>query len=593
MAQFRARWSSHLRTQHERRVQPTDQPTNSPHPASASSSSDQPRKRLSALLSCRHFPLSLSFLPHLPLFCCRFCAFIFLPFFARLLDEQRPTNDSTMSRAALWKQQDRVKEREDRAQFLFEEVLEEGRSRARRSKHLIVPLWGPDDGTFHWHPVLLQNTLNSSYFQRCCETLKDWNAIIDEIYEQDVKHVQPTSGVGNAAAAPSTAFCLLLRLLLYRMTLPQLQSTLSHPDSVYIRAIGFLYVRYSCPPDLVLGHIEPHLLDPTMMDVELGGGGKSVGRGGGAGRPGSTSSGSMTLGEYVRKLFGGGFGGGGGSSGASRDYYGTPLPRYPTQIERDIRAKVLHYDRIHERATRHLQHPTRLAKDFTVGCNVRALYGDDENPVEWYDAVIDRVITHDPTTGHALVHPQFVVTFPEYGNTETVTLGELDVMGGSESRAAATAGGAGGRGGGGSRYGRGYDDDHHRDPQGRRPAGDDRLYDEVVRQEREGAAASSRAGWAARRPPTTKAALTTTVGRYAAVPDGPSHRDGDDDCGHNRDRDRSPRGRPVAADHGRDSRQPPAPMLSSSPPAEPPRKRSPEELAAIEDKRRRLLSKYG
>jgi pre-mRNA-splicing factor 38B len=489
-----------------------------------------------------------------------------------------------MSRAALWKQQDKVKEREDRAQFLFEEALEEGRNRARRNKSGIVPLWGPDDGTFHLHPVLLQNAINSPYFQRCCETLPDWNAIIDEIYEQDLRHVQPTSGVG-AASAPSTAFCLLLRLLLYRMTLPQLQSTLRHPDSVYIRAVGFLYVRYSCPPEDVLGHIEPHLLESTAMDVEIGGGHKSSGGGGrGGGRPpAAASAGRMTLGEYVRKLFGGGFsGGGGGGSGASRDYYGTPLPRYPTHVEREIRAKVLHYDRIHERATRHLQHPTRLSRDFVVGRNVRALYGDEDNPVQWYDAVIDRVITQDPIAGHVLVHPQFVVTFPEYGNTETVSLGELDVPGGSDS-AAPSAGFAGGRrgGGGGMKHGRGIDSDDRHSHGPRRSTDDDRLYDEVVRQERDSAAASSRSGWAARRPPTAKAALTTNTGRYA-VPDDPSGRGEDDDRPqHNRhhssDQDRHPRGRPPSNDHDRDSRL----------------KRSAEDLAVIEEKKRRLLSKYG
>jgi pre-mRNA-splicing factor 38B len=504
-----------------------------------------------------------------------------------------------MSRAALWKQQDKVKEREDRAQFLYEEALEEGRNRARRNKSAIAPLWGADDGTFHLHPVLLQNAISSSYFQRCCETLPDWNAIVDEIYEQDLRHVQPTSGVG-AASAPSTAFCLLLRLLLYRMTVPQLQSTLRHPDSVYIRAIGFLYLRYSCPPEDVLGHIEPHLLDPTAIDVEMGGGHKSIGGGRGGGRPpAAASAGSMTLGEYVRKLFGGGFSGGGGS-GASRDYYGTPLPRYPTNIEREIRAKVLHYDRIHERATRHLHHPTRLSRDFVVGQSVRALYGDEDNPVQWYDAVIDRVITQDPITGHALVHPQFVVTFPEYGNTETVSLGELDIPGGSESAApnAGTVGGRGGGGGGVMRHGRGYDGDdrHHHQRHGPRRTDDDRLYDEVVRQERDSAAASSRSGWAARRPPTTKAALTTNAGRYA-VPDGPRGRgDVDERPQHHRhhssDQDRPPRGRPPSNDRDRESRLPAASSLSP-PSVEPPRKRSAGELSVIEEKKRRLLSKYG
>lgn len=53
----------------------------------------------------------------------------------------------------------------------------------------VLPLWGPDD-SFHLNPMLLQNTINSNYFQKCCRDLTDWNAVIDEIYYQ-VKYVEP------------------------------------------------------------------------------------------------------------------------------------------------------------------------------------------------------------------------------------------------------------------------------------------------------------------------------------------------------------------------------------------------------------------
>ena len=53
-----------------------------------------------------------------------------------------------------------------------------------------------------------------------------------------------------------------------------------------------------------------------------------------------------------------------------------------------------------------------------TGARIQALYGDDENPVTWYDAIVDRVILRDLETGEMLVRPKFQVTFPEYGNTE-------------------------------------------------------------------------------------------------------------------------------------------------------------------------------
>ena len=89
-----------------------------------------------------------------------------------------------MSRSALWRQEGNVKERERRGEDLFHEACQEG-----RAKSGALPLWGPDD-SFHFNPLLLRNTIQSPYFQKCCEKLKDWNAVVDEIY-YEVKHVQP------------------------------------------------------------------------------------------------------------------------------------------------------------------------------------------------------------------------------------------------------------------------------------------------------------------------------------------------------------------------------------------------------------------
>lgn len=55
----------------------------------------------------------------------------------------------------------------------------------------MLPLWGPDD-SFHLNPMLLQNLIKSSYFQKCCRDLTDWSALVDEIYYQ-VQHVEPFS----------------------------------------------------------------------------------------------------------------------------------------------------------------------------------------------------------------------------------------------------------------------------------------------------------------------------------------------------------------------------------------------------------------
>ena len=84
-----------------------------------------------------------------------------------------------MSRSALWRQEDNVKERERKSFTLFQSVIDEGR--IANSNKGVIPLVGPDD-TFNLHPMLLSNIWNSTYFQKCCEKITDWTMLVDEIY---------------------------------------------------------------------------------------------------------------------------------------------------------------------------------------------------------------------------------------------------------------------------------------------------------------------------------------------------------------------------------------------------------------------------
>jgi pre-mRNA-splicing factor 38B len=306
-----------------------------------------------------------------------------------------------MSRAALSRQEGNVKEREREAEEAYSDVLEAGRQHLRTS----LPLWGPDDGTFHFHPVLLRHTIHTSYFyHRCCRELFNWNAVIDEIYNE-VKTMDTFSS--HNSKQPSTAFCLLLRLLTLRMTDHQMTLTLSHGDSPYIRAIGFVYLRYVCPPERLLKYIEPYLLidDEEGQEVKI-------------------DRSTISLGQFVRSLF------------TNRDYFGaTPLPRLPGPIEVLLRDKVRAAERSAERAKVHYKNADRMRRWTTTNAmaiEVMALYGDDDHPLTWYRAIIDRVMRNDDesstTGGRPYLYPRFVVTFPDYGNTETVRLGELDEL---------------------------------------------------------------------------------------------------------------------------------------------------------------------
>lgn len=175
-------------------------------------------------------------------------------------------------------------------------------------------------------------------------------------------------------------------------------SMLSHPDSPYIRCIGFLYLRYACEPHTLWRWIEPFINDNEKVFIL------------------ASHKKEETIGQYVHDLL------------TEMDYHGTLLPRLPLNVEREIKVKLLLAEKIEDRAKQHLKNKgsNSAMEYFQIGARIRALYGDDENPTTWYDGVIDNVIYRNVKTGEELSRPLFVVTFPEYGNTETVTLGELD-----------------------------------------------------------------------------------------------------------------------------------------------------------------------
>jgi pre-mRNA-splicing factor 38B len=179
---------------------------------------------------------------------------------------------------------------------------------------------------------------------------------------------------------------------------------LNHKDSPYIRCIGFLYLRYACEPSQLLKWIQPFFFDDESVRVRF-----------------HVKAPEISMGEYVRSLF------------QELDYYGTRLPRLPLLIERDLEVRLRQADQMEERSKKHISNPKTMDYFFTIGNRIRAQYEDDDNPLAWYDAVIDRVITTDPETGASMSRPKFVITFSSYGNTETVTLGDIDLPR-SESR---------------------------------------------------------------------------------------------------------------------------------------------------------------
>lgn len=296
-----------------------------------------------------------------------------------------------MSRAALWRQEGNMKEREHQAQETFQLVLEEGKAKNIKG---CVPITQSD--SFNLNPMLFQNIIQNPYFLKICSKIKDWNALVDEIY-YEVKHMEPFT---HGTKTPSTAFCLLLRLFTLRCTEKQMHLMLDHVDSPYIRCIGFLYLRFAADPSILWEYCQPYVYDQEPVVVSQ-----------------SLKSKEITIGDFVRGIL------------MDLEYYGTVLPRLPLAVERNIRNNLLEEQKVEERALYNLRDDSKMKYFETIGSKVQALYGDEENPVTWYDAVVDRVIRKDDETGVEYARPRFKVTYTEYGNTEIVTLGELAMPG--------------------------------------------------------------------------------------------------------------------------------------------------------------------
>ena len=164
---------------------------------------------------------------------------------------------------------------------------EEGEYVPKNSKlSNVLPLWG-NERSMNLNPLILTNIQSSHYFKVNLYELKTYHEVIDEIYYK-VTHLEPwekgsrrtsgqtgmcggVRGVG-AGGIVSTAYCLLYKLFTLKMTRKQLNGLITHCDSPYIRALGFMYIRYTQPPTSLLDWYEPYLDDEEEMDVKAGGG---------------------------------------------------------------------------------------------------------------------------------------------------------------------------------------------------------------------------------------------------------------------------------------------------------------------------------
>ncbi|KAK6620714.1 hypothetical protein RUM43_011009 [Polyplax serrata] len=196
-----------------------------------------------------------------------------------------------------------------------------------------LPLWG-NERTMNLNPLILTNIQSSHYFKVNLYELKTYREVIDEIFYK-VSHLEPwekgsrktagqtgmcggVRGVG-AGGIVSTAYCLLYKLFTLHLNRKQLNGLINHRDSPYIRALGFMYIRYTQPPADLYDWFENYLEDPEEMDVKAGGG--QV----------------MTIGDMLRHFL------------TKLEWFSTLFPRIPVPIQQKIERKI------NERFPAHMQ----------------------------------------------------------------------------------------------------------------------------------------------------------------------------------------------------------------------------------------------
>ncbi|KRY17734.1 Pre-mRNA-splicing factor 38B [Trichinella patagoniensis] len=192
------------------------------------------------------------------------------------------------------------------------------------SKHNTLNFWGNKE-TMNLNHLVLENIVSSPYYKNTLLPLKTHFEVIDEIY-YNVEHLEPwekgtrkttgqtgmcggVRGVG-AGGVVSSAFCLLYKLFTLKLTRKQLTALLNHPDSCYIRGLGFMYIRFCLHPATFWSWYEPYFDDSEEIDPKAGGGDL------------------MTIGEMVKSLL------------TKLDWYSTLFPRIPVPIQKEIDLKL-------------------------------------------------------------------------------------------------------------------------------------------------------------------------------------------------------------------------------------------------------------
>ncbi|SCM03013.1 pre-mRNA-splicing factor 38B, putative [Plasmodium chabaudi chabaudi] len=188
--------------------------------------------------------------------------------------------------------------------------------------------------TYNVNNLLRNNILSSEYF-RSLINLKTFKEVLDEILSY-ADHVEPYC-IGSTRA-PSTLFCCLYKFFTMQLTKKQLKSLIDNKESCYVRACGFLYLRYvHCPSNLWMW-FEPYMLDDDEFTIS------------------ADKRKLVTIGEYVQSLL------------YDDKYFNTVLPRLPIKIKNIYGARLM---LMSDHRKRHKKNKEQISK-FVKGEHIMA-----------------------------------------------------------------------------------------------------------------------------------------------------------------------------------------------------------------------------
>jgi len=167
---------------------------------------------------------------------------------------------------------------------------------------------GENERTMNINPLILTNVQGSPYFK--VDHLEPWATGSRKTAGRSQTGMCGGVRGVSAGGIVSSCFCLLYKLYTLKVTKKQVYALIEHADSPYIRGVGFMYLRYTLPPQLMWDWFEPYLDDEEEIDIKAGGG-----------KP-------MTIGEMCRLML------------TRLEWFDTRFPRIAVNFEKQIRENL-------------------------------------------------------------------------------------------------------------------------------------------------------------------------------------------------------------------------------------------------------------